>query len=170
MLLDGLGVRFSPDYTCFNGAGEVIESGRLVDQPYFAAATATVGRYLGTPGFKLLALMAAEVHGVNELLNKGSKPENITTSPAALFMEPPTGQAWSGCGSICRRVPAAQEAVVAVLVVGKAGCHADRLGSACSPRRKRDIGSGPGAHMPTPSRRYAPGDLAEDQACRSLWS
>ena len=49
-----------------------------------------MGRYLGTPGFKLLALMAAEVHGVNELLNKGSKPENITTSPAALFMEPPT--------------------------------------------------------------------------------
>ena len=24
VLLDGLGVRFSPDYTCFNGAGEVI--------------------------------------------------------------------------------------------------------------------------------------------------
>jgi hypothetical protein len=90
VLLDGLGVRFAPEYTCFDGAGEVVESGRLVDQPYFAAATASAGRYAGTPGFKLLALMAAEVHSVNELLNRGSKPEDLATAAPALFMEAPT--------------------------------------------------------------------------------
>lgn len=88
--LAGMGVSFSPEYTCFNGAGAVIESGRLADQPYFAAAIAAASNYVGTPGFKLLALMAAEVHAVNELLNKGSKPENLATVAPALFMEPPT--------------------------------------------------------------------------------
>jgi len=34
--------------------------------------------------------MAAEVHAVNELLNKGSKPENLVTATPALFMEAPT--------------------------------------------------------------------------------
>jgi hypothetical protein len=30
------------------------------------------------------------VERVNELLNKGSKPENLATSTPVLFMEPPT--------------------------------------------------------------------------------
>lgn len=89
-LMAGLGVCFSPEYTCFDGAGEVIEAGRLADQPYFAAATAVADRFAGTPGFQRLALMAAEVHAVNELLHKGSKPENLATTAPALFMEPPT--------------------------------------------------------------------------------
>jgi hypothetical protein len=89
-LLSGMDISFSSDYTCFNAAGDAIESGRLAEQPYFAAATAAVGRYVGTPGFKRLALMAAEVHAVNELLNKGSRPEDLATSAPVLFMEPPT--------------------------------------------------------------------------------
>jgi hypothetical protein len=90
VLLNGLGIRFSPEYTCFSGDGEVIESGRLAEQPCFAAATSIAGEYVGSPGFERLALMAAEVHAVNELLNKGSKPENLATTPPALFMEAPT--------------------------------------------------------------------------------
>lgn len=90
VLLGGLGVQFSPDYTCFNAAGNVVESGQLVEQLYFAAAIASASRYVGTPGFERLALMAAEVHAVNDLLNKGSKPENLATSAPVLFMEPPT--------------------------------------------------------------------------------
>ena len=89
-LLGGMGISFSPDYTCFNAAGDAIESGQLAEQPYFAAATALVGRHVGTPGFERLALMAAEVHAVNDLLNQGSKPENLVTSAPVLFMEPPT--------------------------------------------------------------------------------
>jgi len=89
-LLAGIGINFSPEYTCFNGAGQVIETGSLAEQPYFAAAASSAHVYAGTPGFERLALMAAEVHAVNELLNKGSKPENLATTAPALFMEPPT--------------------------------------------------------------------------------
>ena len=87
VLLGGLGIQFSPDYTCFDATGNVLESGRLVEQAYFAAATALASSYAGTPGFERLALMAAEVHAVNELLNKGSRPENLATSAPALFMK-----------------------------------------------------------------------------------
>jgi hypothetical protein len=90
LLLAGLRIQFAPEYTCYNGAGEVIETGRLADEPYFASATAAAERYAGAPGFKLLAMMAAEFHGVNELLLRGSKPENLEITPPALFMEPPT--------------------------------------------------------------------------------
>jgi hypothetical protein len=88
--LTGLGIRFSNDYLCFNGAGEVIESGELPDQPYFAAAAQILPRYAKTPGFQRLALMSAEVNAVNDLLNAGSKPEDVVMSPAAFFMEAPT--------------------------------------------------------------------------------
>jgi hypothetical protein len=90
VFLKSLGVRFSPDYVCFSGAGEVIETGRLVEQPYYAAAMSVAQRYAGVPGFQRLALMAAEVHAVNELLNKGSKPENLVTSSPVLFMKAAT--------------------------------------------------------------------------------
>lgn len=43
-LLSGMGNCLAPDYTCFNAAGEAIESGRLAEQRYFAAATVTIGR------------------------------------------------------------------------------------------------------------------------------
>ena len=90
VLLDGMGINFSPEYICFNGVGEIIESGSLAEQPYFTAASSSASRYTGTPGFERLALMAAEVNAVNELLNRGSKPENLTMATPALFMEPPT--------------------------------------------------------------------------------
>ena len=94
-----MGVKFSPDYTCFSATGNVVESGQLVEQPYFVAATALASRYVGTPGFERLALMAAEVHAVNELLNRGSKPENLTTSAPVLFMELPMPAGMDRIGS-----------------------------------------------------------------------
>ncbi len=39
VFLDGMGIRFPPDYLCFNAAGDVIESGLLAEQPFFVAAT-----------------------------------------------------------------------------------------------------------------------------------
>jgi hypothetical protein len=89
-LLAGLGVRFSPEYLCFNASGKVVESGKLADAPCFAAASQLASRYAKAPGFRRLALMSADVHAVNDLLNKGSKPENVVTSPACLFLEAPT--------------------------------------------------------------------------------
>lgn len=88
--LDGLGVRFSPDYVCFNAAGEVIESGPLADEPCFAAASRLAPRYAGAPGFGWLALMSSDVHAVNSALNAGSQPEDLVTAPAFVFLEPPT--------------------------------------------------------------------------------
>jgi hypothetical protein len=88
--LEGLGVTFAPDYLCFNGAGAVVESGMLADQPYFVAAMAAAKRYAGTPGFARFALMSADVNAVNTALNAGSKPDNLVMSPVALFLEAAT--------------------------------------------------------------------------------
>lgn len=85
-----MGMTFSPDYVCYNGAGEGIESGRLAGEPYYVAAVAAERRFAGAPGLGRFALMAAEVHGVNGLLNRGSKPENIALTTPILFLEPPT--------------------------------------------------------------------------------
>jgi hypothetical protein len=90
VFLGGLGVQFSPNYLCFNGAGDVIESGRLSEQPYFVAAMDLVPRYARSPGFQRLALMSADVNAVNDLLHAGSKPENLVMSPAAFFLEAAT--------------------------------------------------------------------------------
>jgi hypothetical protein len=90
VFLDGLGVRLSLDYLCFNGAGDVIESGLLAEQPYFASAMGLAQRYVRFPGFPKFALMSADVNVVNNALLAGSKPENLIMSPAALFMEAAT--------------------------------------------------------------------------------
>jgi hypothetical protein len=90
VFLDGIGVRFSNDYLCFNGAGDVIESGLLADQPYFSAAMRLAPQYARSPGFPRFALMSADVNAVNGALKSGSKPENLVMGPAALFMEAAT--------------------------------------------------------------------------------
>jgi hypothetical protein len=88
--LAGLGVQFSPEYVCFNASGEEIESGRLDDEPFYAAACALAKQYAKSTGFQRLALMSADVRAINELLNKGSKAKDLVTSPAILFLEAPT--------------------------------------------------------------------------------
>ena len=88
--LGDLGLQLGTDYLCFNGSGEVIESGRLADQPYFAAAVRLVPQYARSPGFQRFVLMSADVNSVNSALNAGSKPENLVMGPAAFFMESPT--------------------------------------------------------------------------------
>ena len=88
--LDGMGITFSPDYYCFNSKGGLVETGQLVNQPYFAAAMRLAEKYKSSPGYKQLILTSADVNAVNNALNAGSKPENLVTGPAALFMEPPT--------------------------------------------------------------------------------
>lgn len=90
VFLDGLGVQFGADYLCFNAAGEVIESGRLADQPYFAAAVRLAPQYARSPGFRRFVLMSADVNAVNSALHAGSKPENLVMGPAAFFLEAPT--------------------------------------------------------------------------------
>ncbi len=90
VFLDGLGIQFATDYLCFDGAGDVIESGNLADQPYYATAIRLVPQYTASPGFAKFALMSSDVSAVNSALNAGSKPEDLVTGPAAFFVEPPT--------------------------------------------------------------------------------
>jgi hypothetical protein len=89
-LLAGIGVRFSEGYFCFDRDGEVVESGRLADEPCFAAASRLAERYGRTPGFLHLAMTSADLNAVNQALHAGSQPAELTTSPAGLFLEAPT--------------------------------------------------------------------------------
>jgi len=90
VFLKDLGVQFSPEYVCFNASGKVVESGRMDDEPCFAAASRLARRYASTPGFRRLVLMSADVNAVNNALQKGSKPEDLVMAPAFLFLESPT--------------------------------------------------------------------------------
>ena len=88
--LGGLGVRFSRHYLCFDAEGAVVESGELSEEPCFAAATRALELFYRTPAFQRLALTSADVHAVNNALNAGSKPENLVTAPAFVFLAAPT--------------------------------------------------------------------------------
>jgi hypothetical protein len=83
-------VSFSPEYFFFNAGGEIVGSGELGDQPYFVAARRMARMNARSRGFAHLALMSSDVQGVNAALNAGSKPENLMTSPAVIFLEAPT--------------------------------------------------------------------------------
>jgi hypothetical protein len=90
VLLEDLGIKLAPDYTCFNRSGEVIEAGLLAEQPYFVAAAAAAKRHPPPAGLPRFALMSSEVAAINQALSAGAKPEDLATEPPALFMEPPT--------------------------------------------------------------------------------
>lgn len=92
LLLDGLVGRFSNDYFWLDASGEVVESGKLQDEPYFVAATELVRRkpsqWMGQ-----LGAMSADVAAVNEALNRGSEPGNLETGPVVLFLANPNASA-----------------------------------------------------------------------------
>lgn len=89
-MLDGHGIKFSPDYHCFNQSGDVIESGPLAGEPFYTAAMDVVSMFKDSPGFKALALTASETHAVGDMLQQGLPACELATSPPALFMEKPT--------------------------------------------------------------------------------
>ena len=90
VFLDGLGIKFAPDYFCFDAHGDAIESGLLSSHPYFAIAMALAPQYAAAPGFARFAQMSGDVNAVNSALHNGSKPENLTLASPGLFMEAPT--------------------------------------------------------------------------------
>lgn len=92
MLLDGLVGRFSNDYFWLDGSGEAVESGKLQDEPYFAAATALVSRR-PSGWMSQLGSMSADFAAVNEALTKGSEPGNLETGPVVLFLANPDASA-----------------------------------------------------------------------------
>lgn len=90
LLLNGMGIKFSEGYHCLNADGEVVDAGKLSEEPHFTAATRLGKRYETQAGFKRLAAMSADFHAVNQALNAGSQPENLVTAPLVLFVEAPT--------------------------------------------------------------------------------
>jgi len=57
---------------------------------YIAATQFAGPETVGGPSFSHFALMSAEVHAINDLLNSGSNPADLVTAPAFLFLEAPT--------------------------------------------------------------------------------
>ena len=90
LLLDGLGITFSDEFYCFDAQGEVVERGRLSQDPTFIAAMALGGEPSSGAAVRALALASAEVNSVNKALNAGSDPKNLSLLPACFLMETPT--------------------------------------------------------------------------------
>ena len=78
------------NYVCFDRDGNAVESGRLADEPCFAAASRLAARYAGSPGFGRMALMSAGVNAVSSALHAGSRPQDLVMAPAFLFLAAPT--------------------------------------------------------------------------------
>ena len=85
-----MGITFSPDYYYFDSAGNVTESGRVAEEPYFLAATQAGTDSGFTKGFQRLALASADVNAVNDMMNKGVSAEGLFMSPSFLFADTPT--------------------------------------------------------------------------------
>ena len=90
-LFQDLGTIYSNDYFCFNANGDITETGKLDEEPYFLATNHIVdSTNIGHPSLSHFALMAADVRSINDLMNRGSDPKNIVTTPSIVFLEPPT--------------------------------------------------------------------------------
>ena len=76
VLLDAIVARFAEEYFCLNASGEIIESGRIEREPFFAAAQALVATRRAKWVARLGA-MSADLAAINELLKRGSKPGNL---------------------------------------------------------------------------------------------
>ena len=87
-LVRRLGVTVSSDYLCLDGQGNVVEEGKLADEPHFAVAM----ELMTSPPPKRLALTSSDVNAVNAALHAGSRPENLSTGPAIIFLEEPTAE------------------------------------------------------------------------------
>jgi len=100
VLMDGLGVGFSADYLLFDHAGDVVEAGKVDDDPSYAAAWKLAGRFRATPGFQHLVMTAADLKAVNSAILAGSKPANLTMAPAFISLEPLTPEGASKMNGI----------------------------------------------------------------------
>ena len=90
LLLQTLPLTFSPDYFFLDAHGNIIESGRVAEEPNFCAAAQAGEQSGGTPGFKRLALTSADVKVVNDMFNNGKGKEGAHLGSPMLFTEPPT--------------------------------------------------------------------------------
>jgi hypothetical protein len=89
------GFRNSSAYVCFDVNGSVVESGRLVDEAYFVAASKLISRYADNKGFLKFAMSSSFAREADSLLESGLDPihlKNLQPSPAVLFLDTPTAE------------------------------------------------------------------------------
>jgi len=90
-VLHGMGITFSDDYFWLDADGKVVESGEVEQNPYFIAAMKVAANYSGNRrGITRMAASASEFHVVNDMLNNGSKPEDLKLAPCCMFTTAPT--------------------------------------------------------------------------------
>ncbi len=85
--LDGMGITFSPDYLLIDKDGNVVETGKLAEEPSYLVARSLADRYRSSPAFKNIVFTAADFKAVNSALMSGSKPENLVIAPAVIALE-----------------------------------------------------------------------------------
>jgi hypothetical protein len=87
--LDGMGIDFLPDYSYTTVDGREEGEALLAEEPCYVAAMRLVPRYQRTPAFERLALTSAEVLTVNDALERGSRPEDLTICTSLVLIEAP---------------------------------------------------------------------------------
>ena len=88
--LKDMGITFSPDYLCLDAEGNIVESGRLADDPSYTTARQLAPHYLDAKGYQNLVLSSADFRAVNQALWDGTKLPYLLVGPACLFIESPT--------------------------------------------------------------------------------
>lgn len=105
-LLEALDLSLAPRYLCLGAEGEVLEEGRLADEPYYAAAAHEAGQHRQQDYFARFASTAADVQAVYGALREGSEPRSLTIGPSVVFLEPPTEEGLARAqDELARRTP-----------------------------------------------------------------
>jgi|GEM_PF-1782772 len=85
VVLDGMGIEFSPDYATPESAAEGRAAGSLVEQPMYVGAhmmaSGMMGRQAGGDALVSTALWSSEFSAVNQALNAGSNPSDLVVGP-----------------------------------------------------------------------------------------
>ena len=81
-----------------------------MSQLFFAAATREAANEGRSEGVARLGAMSAHFNAVNDALNAGSKPENLSLAPPAVFLEDPTPEGIEkATAEISRRLSASRK-------------------------------------------------------------
>ena len=93
--MNGLGVNFSNEYVRYiseDNKAIIKQRGKLINEPVFAEslkiANNLISKRIAGEDFQAIAFTSAEFNVVNEMMNKGSQPENIVlTEPYLQWRE-----------------------------------------------------------------------------------
>jgi hypothetical protein len=89
--MNGMGIKFADDYICLNPQTKKEILKRFDDEPVYQdsleVAFYIINNNLVSEAFQAIIFRSCELNALNNLLAKGSNPENILVGPPVLFME-----------------------------------------------------------------------------------